>query len=125
MLRLFLLLLIPIVTNAQEVIFCESVERSGMPVKESKEFSIGNNGGFVKILVKLKKEIGSENVVFDIYKIKDSVEVFNNTIRMSTQPALTWFYKEITFFKEGDYRVYVYDDSDKLLGVGEVKINLR
>ncbi len=110
---------------AQEVIFCESVDRSGTPVKASKEFTIGSDGGFIKILVRLKKEIGSENVVFDIYKINDTKEVFNNTIRMTTQPALTWFYKEITFFKQGDYRVYVYDDMDKLLGVGEVKINLR
>ena len=44
---------------------------------------------------------------------------------MEIQPAVTWFYKEITFFKSGIYRIYVYDEKDKLIGLGEVKINLR
>jgi len=122
---LLLLILFPFTLYSQQVVFCESVDRMGVPVKASKDFTIGSGGGFVKILVKLKKEIGSENVVFDIYKVNDNKEVFNNTIRMATQPALTWFYKEITFFYSGEYRVYVYDERDKLLGVGEVRINLR
>ncbi len=119
-----LLVLFPFVLYSQQVIFCESVEK-GVPIKASKEFTIGSDGGFVNILVKLKKEIGSENVVFDVYRLTDNKEVFDNTIRMNVQPALTWFYKEITFFKDGEYRVYIFDDRDKLLGIGEVKINLR
>ena len=119
------LLLIPTLLSAQQVFFCESVDRLGIPKNASKEFTIGSDGGFIKILVKQNKEIGSENVVFDVYKLENGKEHFNNTLKMSIQPAVTWFYKEITFFKSGDYNVYVYDERDKLLGVGTVKINLN
>lgn len=122
---IILLLFIPTLLSAQQVFFCESVDRLGIPKNASKEFTIGSDGGFIKILVKQNKEIGSENVVFDVYKLENGKEHFNNTLKMSIQPAVTWFYKEITFFKSGDYNVYVYDERDKLLGVGTVKINLN
>ena len=122
---IILLLFIPTLLPAQQVFFCESVDRLGIPKNASKEFTIGSDGGFIKILVKQNKEIGSENVVFDVYKLENGKEHFNNTLKMSIQPAVTWFYKEITFFKSGDYNVYVYDERDKLLGVGTVKINLN
>ena len=126
MIRLFLwLLIIPFKNYSQQIIFCESVDRTGSAIHASKEFTISGAGGFIKILVKLKKEISSESVVFDVYKINEKKEIFNNTLRMEVKPALTWFYKEITFFKGGDYRIYVYDDKDKLLSIGEVRINLR
>ena len=91
----------------------------------SKEFTIGQDGGFIKILIKSNKEIGSNSIIFDVYKVNDEKELFNNTVKMEIQPAITWFYKEITFFKSGIYRVYVYDEKDKLIGLGDVKINLR
>ena len=64
---------------------------------------------------------------FKLDKVMNGVgkKLFNNTVRMEIQPAVTWFYKEITFFKSGIYRIYAYDEKDKLIGLGEVKINLR
>jgi hypothetical protein len=121
---LFLLILPPSL-KAQQIIFCESVDKSGFPINASREFTIGNKGGFIKILVKLDKEVKTENVIFDIYKMNDDKKIYNNTLHMTTKPGLTWFYKEITFFNSGDYQVYVYDEFDKILGVGEVKIILR
>lgn len=122
---ILLLFLLPFRLLSQQVIFCETVNHSGIAKNASKEFTIGHDGGFIKILVKMNKEVGSNTVIFDVYKINNGKELFDNTVRMEIQPALTWFYKEITFFKGGAYRVYVYDERDKLLGLGEVKINLR
>jgi hypothetical protein len=116
---------IPIYLFPQQVIFCEGVDRTGNPKNSSTEFTISNGGGFVKILVRLNKKVESHTAVFDVYRIVNRKEIFDNSLSMDIFPALTWFYKEITFYKEGDYHVYVYDEKDKMLGLGEVKINLR
>ena len=121
----FLLLLIPLKVISQEVIFCEEVNRTGVPKNPSKEFTIGSDGGLIKVLVKQKNEVGSSSIVFDVYRKISGKEIFDNTVRMEIQPGVTWFYKEITFFKAGAYVIYVYDEKDKLLGVSELKINLR
>lgn len=122
---IFLLFLLPLNLFSQQIIFCESVDQSGNPKNVSKEFTIGEDGGFIKILIKSNKEIGSSAIIFDVYKVNDEKEIFNNTVRMEIKPAVTWFFKEITFFKSGIYRVYVYDEKDKLIGLGDLKINLR
>lgn len=119
------LFLMPFISNGQQVIFCESVDKSGAPKNSSKEFTIGSKGGFIKILVKLNNQIRSKSAVIDVYNVKDGKEVFNNSIKMKLQPEVTWFYNEITFYNTGEYNVYVYDERDKLLGVGKVKINLK
>lgn len=120
-----LILLLPFQLSSQEMFFCEAVDKSGNAKNAGKEFTIGSGGGFIKILLKLNKEVGSNNVIYDVYKVDNGKEFYNNTIRMDINPALTWFYKEITFFKGGEYRVYIYDERDKLIGLGEVKINIR
>lgn len=117
-----LLLLMPIEGFTQQVIFCEHVDKSGTPQNSAKEFSIGPSGGFFQVLVKLKKELDSHSVIYDVYLVQDGKEVLNNSLRMSIKPGMTWFYKEITFFKPGEYHVYIYDERDSLLGVGQVTI---
>jgi hypothetical protein len=122
---ILLLFFVPVMCFSQQVIFCEQVDALGTPTGKAEEFSIGSKGGFFKILVKLKHEIESKNVVFDVYLMKEEKESFHTSLRMDVKPGLTWFYKEITFFKPGEYHVYVYDGKDQLLGAGKVKIKLR
>jgi hypothetical protein len=123
---LFLLtFLFSLEATAQQVLFCESVDRLGNPKNASSSFVVGEKGGYVKVLVKLKNIVNSELVVFDVYRLNENKESFESTLKMDVQPVLTWFYKEITFFKTGTYRIYVYDERDKLLGVGEVQINKK
>jgi hypothetical protein len=110
---------------SQQVIFCEDVDASGNPKATSDVFTIGQEGGFFKILVRLNKQVSCKKVIFDIYKIEKGKEIFDNTLRMDIRPELTWFFKEITFFKQGDFHVYIYDERDKLLGVGKVTIKFR
>ena len=64
-----LLFLIPFQLFSQQVIFCEAVDRAGVAKNASKEFTIGNDGGFIKILLKLNKEVGSNTFIFDVYEI--------------------------------------------------------
>jgi hypothetical protein len=120
-----ILFLIPLKVCSQELVFCEDVNRSGIPQNPSKEFTIGSDGGRIKVLVKQKKEVGSTSIVFDVYRKISGKESFDNSVRMEIQPGVTWFYKEITFYKPGEYIVYVYDEQDKLLGLGALKINLK
>jgi hypothetical protein len=122
---LLILLLVSTSVKSQEVIFCERVDKFGNAWNRSQEFKVSEKGGFLKILVKLNKKVESKSVIFDIYKVTGEKNVLENTIHMDVNPNLTWFYKEFTFYKEGSYEVYVYDEKDKLLGVGKMKIKLK
>jgi len=122
---LLILLLISSTVKSQEVIFCERVDAYGNAWNRSTEFKVSDKGGFLKILVKLNKKVESKVVTFDIYNVSGEKSVLENTIHMEVNPSLTWFYKEFTFFKEGNYEVYVFDEKDKLLGVGKMTIKLK
>ena len=119
---LFILLLLPFASLSQQVTFCENVDATGKVTNASDHFKISKKGGFIKILVNYKKPINSNLVVFDIYSVKNKKEVFENSIRMKTNTFNTWFYKELTFFKEGEFVIYVYNEVDQLLGVGKVTL---
>jgi hypothetical protein len=120
-----LLLLIPFMGLTQDVTFCEKVDNSGTGTSISTRFKISRKGGTIKMLVHCGKKIGSDEVVFDIYSLKDGKEKFENSIRMATDPFNSWFYKELTFYKEGDFLVYVYDNRDQVIGVGKVTLTFR
>jgi hypothetical protein len=113
-------------SSAQKLSFCESVDESGNPKNSSSTFTINPNGGFVNVLVSMPKGINSELITYDIFYIDaDKTEMFESTIKQNVQPDFTWFSKEITFHKSGNYNLYVYDDKDQLLCVGRVKIKME
>jgi len=122
---LLILLLIPFFGLTQDVKFCEKVDKSGNGTNISERFNISRKGGYIKILVHCGKRVNSKEAVIDIYSLKEGKEKFENSIRMSTNPYDTWFYKELTFFKEGDFVVYVYDEKDQMLGTGKVTLVFR
>ncbi len=125
--KVFVLLAILFFTGnlsfSQSVTFCESVDSSGAPKSVSSTFTIGKNGGFVNALVTLPGGINSNFVTYDVYAVNENNnEEYESTIRQTVQPEFTWFSKEITFHKTGQYNVYVYDGKDRLLCVGRVTI---
>jgi hypothetical protein len=122
---LLFLLMFPLAVNSQRVVFCEKVDNVGNPSSVSDRFTISKSGGYIKILVRGNQKLESKFVVFDIYSIKDKKEVFESSIRMETNPVNTWFYKELTFYKEGDFIVYVYDERDQMLGAGKVTLSFK
>ena len=108
------------------MVFCESVSEKGEAIDPSNFFVIGDKGGFFKILIRLDRPVGSTAVTFDVFQMnEEGKEVFDNTIRMKTTPELTWFYKEVTFYREGKYNVYAYDEKNRLLGAGMVEIRRK
>ena len=111
--------------QAQDVIFCEKVDKDGMPINPSGYFSISKKGGFFNVLVKYKNPIASAEVTFDIYLMVNKNETFINSVKMKVDPESTWFYKEITFYKQGVYHVYVYNEKDRFLGVGKMQTTIK
>lgn len=117
------LFLIATASSAQTLYFCESVDKGGNPVNSSNSFLIGNNGGYFNLLVKLPYELRSYYVNYDVYKVSsDGKEEFNTTMRQDAQPSWEFFWKEMTFYEEGTYKVYVYDDDDYLITSSIVKV---
>lgn len=108
-------------SNAQSIYFCEGVTSDGYATGESSVFNIGRDGGYLNVLVRLPYEVACRSVRFEIYRNGD----YDNTIYLDTEKNWVWFYKEITFYKTGNFSVYVYDCFDYLLTSGSVKIQFR
>ncbi len=110
-------------SQAQTLSFCEAVDKDGNAINESKSFIIGKNGGYFNILVRLPYELKSYYVNYDIYDINtDGSEHFISTIHQEAQPEWEFFSREMTFFNEGTFKIYVYDDNDYLLTSSSVKV---
>jgi hypothetical protein len=111
-------------STSQKLTFCENVDPAGVVTGASEVFTIGTSGGYFQLLVNMPGEIASRHVLFDVYWIDPTSEkeLFENSIRVPVDPTWTWFKKEVTFYKAGDYVVYVYNDQDQLISAGKVKI---
>lgn len=107
--------------SSQTMYFCESVDKSGYPVSESSVFNISSSGGYLYTLVRLPYEISCREVKLVIYRNDN----YDNTIYISTERDWTWFWKQITFYKSGNYTIYAYDCSDYLLTSGNVRIQYK
>ncbi len=108
----------------QKLTFCENVDPAGKFTGASEVFTVGTSGGYFQLLVNMPGQVSSRHVLFDVYWIEpvSKKEIFENSIRVPVDPTWTWFKKEVTFYKAGDYIVYVYNDQDHLISSGKVKI---
>ena len=110
----------------QTLYFCEGVDNDGYPKNESSSFTIDRDGSYLYLLVRLKYEVSSEHVYFDIYRVdRNGKETFDNTIDMDTDSDWTWFWKKVTFYDSGTYNIYVVDEDDYPLCSGSVRISYR
>ncbi|MBK6678751.1 MAG: hypothetical protein IPG53_01395 [Ignavibacteriales bacterium] len=85
--------------------------------------------------MKLPYTVGCEEVYFEIYRLDDydpnyptmegEGEVYETTISSTTKPDWTWFYKQVTFYKTGYYRIYVKDCTESYLASSVVRINWK
>jgi len=112
--------------SAQSMYFCESVDGDGYPIGESTTFNIGSNGGYLDVLIRLPYSLNCTSVRYEIYKV-DSYgnETYDNTIYQDTERDWVWFWKEVTFYKNGTYSIYCYDCSNYLLASNTIRINYR
>jgi hypothetical protein len=108
-------------SSSQTMYFCEGVSNDGYPITESSVFNIGSGGGYVYVLVRLPYEIACRSVRFEIYRNGE----YDNTIYLDTEKNWVWFWKQVTFYKSGNYTVYAYDCFDYMLTSGSVKIQYK
>ena len=68
----------------------------------------------------------TEEVKYDIFKVDEvGNETFFATVSEEVQKQWVWFSKEVTFYKPGDYTIYVYSSDDRLLCTGMVKVVMK
>jgi hypothetical protein len=108
-------------SSSQTMYFCEGVTSDGYPQTESSVFNIGSGGGYVYVLVRLPYEIACRSVRFEVYRNGE----YDNTIYLDTEKNWVWFWKQVTFYKSGNYTVYAYDCFDYMLTSGSVKIQYK
>jgi|GEM_PF-6395640 len=107
----------------QQMIFCESVDTSGKPSGTSTAFSISAQGSYLNVLVKLSAPLPLSKVLYDVYRL-DSLgkEKFESSSVLPVETGWTWFNKGFTFYQSGTYVIYVYDESEKLLVTGKLRL---
>jgi len=92
---------------------------------EAKGLGTGS-GGYLYFLVRLPYAISCRSVRYEIYKVdRYGYESYSNTIYQDTERDWTWFWKEVTFYDDSKYNVYVYDCYDYLLTSGSLRIQYR
>jgi len=114
-----LLFLFCVSASAQTIYFCEGVDDDGYPISEASSFTIPDDGGYLYVLIRLPNEVDCKSVRFEIYRNGD----YDNTVYVDTESDWVWFWKQITFYKRGTYKFYVYDCDDYELVTGKVKID--
>jgi hypothetical protein len=122
--KIFLALVIAVLfsfstVKAQDIYFCEGVDDDGYPISEASSFTIPDDGGYLYVLVRLPYEVDCRSVSFEIYRNGD----YDNTVYVDTERNWVWFWKQITFYKRGDYKFYIYDCNEELLTTGSVEID--
>lgn len=108
-------------TSAQTMYFCEGVDDDGYPITDASSFTIPDEGGYLYVLIRLPYEVDCETVRLEIYRNGD----YDNTIYVDTEYEWTWFWKQITFYKRGNYEIYAYDCYDYELTSGKVRIDFN
>ena len=107
----------------QQIIFCESVDVNGKPSGTSTAFSISAQGSYLNVLVKLNAPLPLTKVLYDVYRL-DSLgkEKFESSSVLPVETGWTWFNKGFTFYQPGSYVIYVYDESEKLIVTGKLRL---
>ncbi|HRN25517.1 MAG: hypothetical protein IT276_06290 [Ignavibacteriaceae bacterium] len=106
-------------SSSQTIYFCEDVDNNGEPINESSQFTIPSNGGYLYVLVQLWDEADCETFNLEIFRN----DRYENTLSVSTKSNWSFFWKQVTFYKSGEYTVDVYDCNDELVTSGTVTID--
>ena len=107
---------------SQTLVFAEKVDASGKAVNQNVMFAVGKSGGQVTFLFTLPSAANLPSVNFDLYKLEGGKEVYQSTMKQAVNANQKWVSKQVTFYNEGRYRVYVFDDADKQLAKAELTV---
>ena len=113
-------------SHSQSLYFCEGVDDDGYAIDESSVFTIPDDGGYLYVLTRLPYEVACKSVRYEVYKVNSrGKETYDNTIYQDVEKGWVWFWKQITFYDRGTYKIYVYDEDWKFLTSNTVKISYR
>lgn len=113
--------------STQTLYFCEGVSDNGKPITPSSTFNIPSGGGYFYFLVKLPYEVGCYSVDYLIYKENSRGQMIYNTTISQTgmESSWVWFYKKVTFYETGYYRVDVVDCYSNTLTSSYLTVNYQ
>lgn len=122
---LFLFLFIFIVAcsaNAQTITFCTSITKEGQCSDKPKHFYIEpRKGAYIYAVVNLLAPVNSVKVYYKIYYLdKYNEDVYMTTFSQDVVPEWKTFRNRLVFSQELNYKIYVYDERDKLLTSGAI-----
>jgi hypothetical protein len=103
--------------------FCVETDNNGRCKKQSSEFTISKDGGTITFELKNTAALGTNKVLYKIYKLSDDgKETFNTTIEQDVQEKWNFAWEEAVFYDPGTYKVMAYDKADNLLCLSILKI---
>jgi hypothetical protein len=117
----FLLLLLfslsGLMLKAQTMTFCTKINKEDQCAEKPKHFYIEyGKGAHIYALVNLLEEVNTVKVYYKIYYLdKYNEEVYMTTLSQDVLPKWKTFWKQFVFTQEMSYKIYLYDDKDKLL----------
>ncbi|MCS6991336.1 MAG: hypothetical protein NZL95_05690 [Chitinophagales bacterium] len=84
-------------------------------------FVVASDGGAINIFFALPASAQATEVSFDIYRVSGNKEQYHATVKSPVSARKTAD-KQVWFYDEGRYRIYVYDEHDRLLSKGEFTV---
>lgn len=106
---------------SQTLYFCEGVDNDGYPISAASTFNISSNGSYLYVLARLPFKAECNSMKLVIYRNGD----YDNTIYIDTEYDWTWFWKKVTFYKSGNYDIYLYDCFGESLASKSLRINYK
>ena len=114
-LTIIFLVLCSAVSHSQTVLkFCGESDSVGTCKTESPQFLISKDGGTISFLLKNENGLGTNHVVYKIYKLdEDGKEIYNSDLDQKVSSAWTFAWEDAIFYDPGTYVVKVYDLAGK------------
>ncbi len=114
------------ISVAQNLYFCEGVDKEGNAITPTTSFNITSKGGYLYFLVDLGFEVGTDEVYYEIYRVDTKgKEIYDRTIYKEVDPKAKKFAHQIMFTTPGKYNIYVYKGDGIYLTSNSLRINQK
>jgi hypothetical protein len=127
LLSAFFALFFAITASAQDqVIICRGVSDDGKPLGANNSFVFFNKPASVYVLINLEEPVGYYRVVVKLYHVVDGRETYDNAFTLSTELDWMYFWQEVVFERDNDYKIYAYKgDREVLIGTADLSVRFK